>query len=202
MTNRREILQIGITATAWPLASKAARAAGADLAAMTSLPIYKVIYDTRFAESVVFAERAKALGLPVYAIQGDMTRFWYYELYHEWKQGPIAIAGLTAHGPLFCFDQLGRDQGMRVVFKAKHAQPRPGMVAHELSGPLHMLRACETLRDDGARWSHRMADVIGQCPQGKSEISSATAASATDAWSATGDDDALYSWVIAPAQTA
>ena len=50
-----------------------------------------------------------------------MTRFWYDDLYHRWREGPAAIAGLTAHGPLFCFEQLARDLRMRVVLRAELA---------------------------------------------------------------------------------
>lgn len=53
MTNRRKFLQIGITATAWPLASSAVRAAPEE-----ALGFYKVVYDSRFPDSIAFAERA------------------------------------------------------------------------------------------------------------------------------------------------
>jgi len=193
MTSRREFLQIGITATAWPLAVNVARAAGAGEA----VPLYKVIYDRRFSESVAFASRAEALGLPVHAIEGDMTKFWYEELYHVWKQGPVAIAGLTAHGALFCFDQLGRDQGLRVVFRAEHSLRPNGRVEHELSGPLSMLSDSMALGDADDRWGGTMADVIAHCPNGRSEISIASATTAHCEHEA--DAESLYSWVIAPA---
>jgi hypothetical protein len=37
-----------------------------------------------------------------------------------WTKQPVAIAGLTAHGPLFCLERLAWDHGMRVVFRAEH----------------------------------------------------------------------------------
>jgi hypothetical protein len=83
------------------------------------MPILGVVYDTRFHESRVFAERSRALGLRAHAIAGDMTRLWYDEIYPHWQQRPTALAGLTAHGPLFCFAELARDVGMRVVFRAE-----------------------------------------------------------------------------------
>lgn len=193
MTSRREFLQIGITATAWPLAANVAGAA----AAGNALPLYKVIYDRRFPASLAFAARARALGLTVHSIDGDMTKLWYEDLYHVWKQGPIAIAGFTAHGALFCFDQLGRDQGLRVVFRAEHALRDGGLVAHDFSGPVSMLRDGLALSDAGDRWGARMADVVANCPSGRTEVATATSATRGCAHEVT--EDSLYSWVIAPA---
>jgi hypothetical protein len=199
MTSRRAFLQIGITASAWPLASSAVRAAGAELPGADPLALYKVIYDQRFADSTAFADRAAALGLPVHAIDGDMTRFWYDELYHRWKQGPAAIAGLTAHGPMFCFEQLAQDQGMRVVFRAEHQFGPGGDVEHELTGPLSMLQHSLALNGGRADWAACMAEVVAHCPKGRAEISCTAAASAARLRSAAPDSESLYSWVIAPA---
>lgn len=69
-----------------------------------SVTLYKALYDSRFPASVAFAERLAALGTAVVAMTGDMTRFWYDDLYHRWKDGPAAIAGLPAHGALFCLE--------------------------------------------------------------------------------------------------
>jgi hypothetical protein len=145
MTSRRHFLQIGITATAWPLVARATHAAGAG--ARPATPLLGVVYDTRFAESVAFARRSAGLGFRTYAIDGDMTRLWYDEVYHHWRRRPTALAGLTAHGPLFCFAELARDVRMRVVFRAEH-------------------RATA----DGAA----MADVVANCLSGRIEIASAT----------------------------
>jgi hypothetical protein len=203
VTSRRRFLQIGITATAWPLASKAAVAAGLDVGT-SSLAIYKVVVDERFAESVEFGGRANGLGLDVQAISGDMTRLWYDDLYHEWQRRPVAIAGLTAHGPMFCLEMLGRDQGLRVVFKGVHAVDRSGTLRHALSGPIEMLDAALELGDDGEGWTCRIADVIARCPRGRSEISTrateaAGGASETSGLSRGTQRETLYSWVIAPA---
>jgi hypothetical protein len=195
MTSRREFLQIGITATAWPLAPAAVRAAGEISSA--PLPLYRAIFDRRFPASIEFAERAQALGLATHGIDGDMTRFWYDELYHEWKKGPAAIAGLTAHGAMFCFEQLARDQGMRIVFRAEHKLGTAG-VTHTLTGPLAMLGESMALNDRGRRWAACMADVVAHCSRGRAEISTAAAVSA-DAKSEHDGAEPLYSWVIAAA---
>jgi hypothetical protein len=200
MTSRRELLQIGIAAaTAWPLASRADPATGTPAAAARPirLPLYKVVYDVRFAASVAFARRATELAVAVHAIEGDMTRFWYDDLYHRWKREPVAIAGLTAHGPLFCFEQLARDQRMRVVFRAEHRPAGADGIEHRFSGPVGMLGAAGGAVA-AADWPARIADLLTDCPSGRSEI--VTAASRTLANGATSvDGESLYSWVIAPA---
>jgi hypothetical protein len=92
--------------------------AGSDLApnqrgAVTNF--YKVIFDERFPASVAFGVEWIARGAAVHAIRGDITDLWFHDLDLQWKKRPAAIAGLTAHGPLFCLERLAWDHGMRVV---------------------------------------------------------------------------------------
>jgi hypothetical protein len=200
MTSRREFLQIGIAASAWPLATQAARAAGFDgaggaAAGVASLPLYKVVYDTRFAASVAFGRRAASLGAAVHAIEGDMTSLWFDDIYHRWKESPVAIAGLTAQGPLFCFERLAWDQGLRVVFRAEH-----GPAEHVLSGPEGLLDEARGVLAN-ADWAAQMATVVTRCPSGRAEIGHAAVGCAR-ASGLSPADELLYSWVIAPASRA
>ena len=120
MTSRREFLKVGLAASA--LLPAGARASLAVVEAPAAVSLYKVLYDTRFAASVAFAQSAAARGVAVHAMTGDMTPFWYDDLYHRWRQEPAAIAGLTAHGALFCLERLAWEQRMRVVYRG--ADPR------------------------------------------------------------------------------
>jgi hypothetical protein len=158
------------------------------------MPLLGVVYDTRFAESVAFARRSGALGLRTHAIAGDMTRLWYDEIYHHWRQCPTALAGLTAHGPMFCFAELARDVGMRVVFRAEHRATADGAIAHACTGPASMVSATLDACDAPDRLWTAMADVVAQCPSGRTEIASAARVNGT----ATPGRDPLYTWVIAP----
>jgi hypothetical protein len=201
MTNRRQFLQIGIAASALPFATRAARAAGVDVRTngVQSLELYKIVYDNRFPESVAFARRAVTLGVATHAIEGDMTKLWYDDLYHRWAERPAAIAGLTAHGPLFCLERLAWDQHMRVVFRAEH-KPNGSSIDHDVSGPAALLDdACGVVtRGD---WSERMADVVTRCPSGRVEIASRVATSRAAA-DAVHREESLFTWVIAPAHRA
>jgi len=194
MTNRREFLQIGVSASAWPLLSRAAQAAGLEQSG-TAIRIATVVYDTRFADSVGFAERAAALGLATRPIEADMTRLWYDEIYHRWQREPAAIAGLTAHGPMFCFAELARDVRMRVVFRAEH-RVAGTTAAHAIRGPVAMLDEAVTACR-GPRFGAALANVVSRCPQGRTEIASAGVGRDTEP-----DESALYTWVIAPATRA
>ena len=121
MTSRREFLKAGLTASALLPVGARADFAVVEGASAATVPLYKVLYDTRFPASVAFARRAAARGLALQAIAGDMTRFWYDDLYHRWREAPTAIAGLTAHGALFCLERLAWEQRMRVVYRREQS---------------------------------------------------------------------------------
>jgi hypothetical protein len=199
MVNRREILQGGIAVTSLPLVANVAWGAAPE--APAPLPLYKVIYDDRFADSRSFADEARRLGAPIHAIQGDVTSLWYDDLYVRWRSGAAAIAGLTAHGALFCLERLAWDAGMRVVFRADHKPTADGSFHHSLQGPTQMVRAASALRDAGTDWSCRIANVVIGCP---ADVSKKKQRAVYAAASAAVDDDgqALISWVIAPLRRA
>jgi hypothetical protein len=194
-------LQIGLAASAWPLATWSPLAEGGVLGARPTndtVPIYKVLYDLRFPASVAFAHRAAARGVTAQSMAGDMTRFWYDDLYHRWQQGPAAIAGLTAHGALFCLERLAWDQRMRVVVRAEHQLTAAGGVTHEITAPSPLLPiACRAVAKPD--WAAAMADLITQCPNGRAEIGAAQAVTMGDPIVLPPESEPLFSWVIAPA---
>jgi hypothetical protein len=194
MTSRREFLQAGLAASA--LLPLGARASVARVEAPAeSVSLYKVLYDTRFAASVAFARRAAARGVAVHAMTGDMTPFWYDDLYHRWRQAPVAIAGLTAHGALFCLERLAWEQRMRVVYRGEHAAAG-GSVAHRFEGPARLVAAAAEATA-GVAWAAALADVVAGCPRGRAEPGTARSLTALrDADPVPGEP--LFSWVIAP----
>jgi hypothetical protein len=192
MTNRRELLKIGLAAAALPAA---AHAASLELAAPNALRFYKVLYDTRFAASAAFARRAAAVGLAVEAMHGDMTKFWYDDLHHRWKRGPAAIAGMTGYGALFCLERLAWDQRMRVVFRGEHAAAPGGRVAHRFEGPAALLPAAAAAAERPA-WATAVADVVAQFPRERG--ASRTEIAVTALASTLPLPETLFSWVIAP----
>ena len=191
MTSRRELLKAGLVASALPLAASAGFGDSAPGGA--PVPLYKVLYDTRFAASVTFAERAAARGLAVLGTDGDVTRAWYHDLYHRWRQGPAAIAGLTAHGALFCLERLAWDQGLRVAYRGEHAAAPDG-VAHRLDGPASMLSAAAAAMDRA--WDAALAQVVAECPHERTDRRTSTLVTRHAGRAPTAEP--LFSWVIAP----
>jgi hypothetical protein len=128
MVSRREILQGGIAVTSLPLVAglslaptaSAAAAQTLDQAGLARVRLYKVLFDSRFAPARSFGRTAAWRGESVHGFDGDITNVWFHDLHPRWQHGAAAIAGLTAHGALFCLEQLAWDVRMRVVYRAEH----------------------------------------------------------------------------------
>jgi hypothetical protein len=191
MMNRRDMLKGGLAVSALPLAARAGFAAGEPVPVV---PLYRVLYDRRFPASVAFARRAAAIGLAVHGFDGDVTDFWYRDLYYRWRQEPVAIAGLTANGAMFCLERLAWDVRMRVVYRGEHSPAGDGCVVHRLSGPETMLAAARA-DGAGADWAAALADVVAECPRSRTARRTASLVVARQAVPAS---EPLYSWVIAP----
>jgi hypothetical protein len=120
MTTRRDFLQMALTAPLLPTSLRLPSSDGRTdyLSAHAQLgSLYTVLYDERFAESVAFAEEMSRHGTPVTRFRGDITDFWYRDLSQRWKADPVAIAGVTTHGPLFCLERWGWDHGLRLAHR-------------------------------------------------------------------------------------
>jgi hypothetical protein len=117
--SRREFLQAGIAASLLPFAV-AAPGEGAPAGGALP-PLYRVLYDERFPESVAYARAAAGRGAVVTGFAGDITEFWYRDLSLRWREEPVAIAGMTTHGPLFCLERWAWDHGLRVVARVEQA---------------------------------------------------------------------------------
>lgn len=215
MTNRREFLHMGVAALSLPIAARSGVAPGIFAAGERSdeqriegpdaEPLYKILFDERFSACTAFADAIKRRSLPAHAIRGDITEVWFGDLYYRWKQGPVAIAGMTAPGPIFCLEMLARDVGMRVAFRADHryiAERRAsdGRIEHELSGPESVLRQASELEARGERWPGRVAEIVARFPAERDAASKASIAGSA----ARGEDDPehLVTWVIAPVRRA
>ncbi|HXX19909.1 MAG TPA: hypothetical protein VEJ46_10945 [Candidatus Acidoferrum sp.] len=197
MASRREFLQMGVAALTLPISAHAALSTAPSLldSEPMATPLYKIVFDERFSSSRAFAEEAERLGTSVHGITGDMTDLWYHDLYARWKKGPAAIAGLTAHGPIFCLERLAWDQRMRVIFRADHRYRADGSIEHALSGPATMLRQAAALSSE-PDWANRMASLVTHCPANRSQSSQSNVIGPTVKHA--DDPEHLISWVIAP----
>ena len=93
MTNRRDLIKAGLIGVALPLATT-----GAGHAATAAPP-----------------GGVQREGAP----RGDVTDVWFHDLAPRWKQGPAAVAGVTAHNSLFVLERLAWDAGLRVTARAE-----------------------------------------------------------------------------------
>jgi len=196
MASRREFLQMGVAALTLPIAAGGSLPSSISLSnGESSIPLYKMVFDERFAASRAFAKEAERLGVPIHGIKGDMTDLWYHDLYARWKEGPVAIAGMTAHGAIFCLERLAWDQRMRVVFRADHRVLPDGSIEHALSGPASMLRRAGRLSSE-RNWAEEIASIVTRCPPSRPQPSLANVIGPTVKHA--DDPDHLISWLIAP----
>ena len=126
MTTRRDFLHLALTAPLLPASLRMGLPRGTEVPSTnTSVgSLYAVLCDERFAASVAFAEEMARHGTPVTRFRGDITDFWYRDLSQRWKAGPVAIAGVTTHGPLFCLERWAWDHGLRAT--ERHDLPAAG----------------------------------------------------------------------------
>ncbi len=197
MASRREFLQMGVAALTLPISARAALSPASTLLECepAPTPIYKVVFDERFPSSRAFAGEVEMLGASVHGINGDITDLWYHDLHARWKKSPVAIAGLTAHGPIFCLERLAWDHRMRVVFRADHRYRAGSSIEHALSGPGSMLREAAELSSD-ANWTSQIASLVTRCPANRSQPSQTNIVGPTVKHK--DDPEHLISWVIAP----
>ena len=129
MPSRREFIQAGLVVSiapvALPIPTIEGLAARVDVRLPAHRPLYCVVLDVRSPWAGDLAREARRLGIKAVRTNGDITDFWYRDLSRRWKDAPVAIAGVTAHGPLFCLERFGWDHGLRVVFRDTPGDPAP-----------------------------------------------------------------------------
>jgi len=197
--NRRKFLKAGLAGSALPLlAGLSGHSLSAALSGWADGDISLVVSDARFSQARRFAAEAERAGLHSHAIDGDITRLWRDHLLPGWRRQPGPLAGMTARQPLFCLEQLARDHGLRVVFRAEHEPQADGSVRHRLSAPASHLRTLDELLDGQPDWSERLARYSNTCswglaagPCGQASVHSAAVAGEPM-------QEPLISWVMAP----
>jgi hypothetical protein len=136
MPSRREFIQAGLAVSISPATlvdESASPARASDGAQLARHRLAFFVCDLRLPSSVALAREAERLGITVARTCGDITDFWFDDLSRRWKKAPVAIGGLTRHGPLFCLERFGWDHGLRVVFRRTHG---PRAAGAERSGGL------------------------------------------------------------------
>jgi hypothetical protein len=187
---RRKFLESAAVVSAAPLAPKVVFANGTQRA----MPMC-AIFDSRHPGARMFGLRAEHLGVPIRAIQGDITDLWLDELEGRWKSANAAIAGLTERPALFMLEQLGWDYGLRVVYQAEHE------ANDERSAQHHIVRSSlsslgRQLDAAGASWPAVLADQVLTAAEQVASPDVTPSGAAMAAY--LHEPTKLYSWIIAP----
>jgi hypothetical protein len=162
---------------------------------VTTLKLERFIFDTRFAEAFDVAGSVEKLGVPLAPVADDLMEFWYDELDLRWKEGPMALGGVTTEEALFVLETFAQDRAMRVVYRGMHGVAVDGKLEHALSGPRAMLEALQ--RDAQAHaWTEVLAEAMTACPLGAPEMT--RVAFVTSLGGISLRDVPLFSWIIAP----
>ena len=192
MVNRRGVLKIGAATVAgvlvkMPDSGRALPPTGARLAFL------RAVFDERFAECRGFAAELLSAGVCTSPIRGDVAKLWYDNLRVHLRENRLPVAGLTDRTALFCLEELARDVGMRVIFRADHTIDRNGHAQHTAVGPASLVAvALNSPREAG--FGRAMAVLFSQ--------SDLTEPCDTSAQKRTGpfspeNKTALVSWLIA-----
>jgi hypothetical protein len=192
MYNRRSFIQVSAAASS---AALLAGSLSALAAAAPRIDFYKVVFDRDHPASVAFGRAMAGSGLAAQAIGRDVTALWYEDLYHRWRRGPAAIAGMTPAPVAFCLQMLAQESGMRLAFRAEHVAGADGRLAHRLTGPPSVLDRAALL-DKGSQWPRGAAQLVRDCPADFAVKSTLALSSA--AASGFAIREPLVSWVLAP----
>jgi len=201
MPSRREfirsLLALSMAPVALPIRESANLTPGYEIVTPAHHRLHCIVSDVRSRWSSDFGREAERLGVRVVRTSGDITDLWFNDLSRRWRETPVAIAGLTAHGPLFCLERFGWDYGLRVVFRGTHRFLDTRCVEHEISGPTRAIVAAQDAGLTGAGWAGRLAHVLTSCVASRDTTSATvTGVVLTDHL---GDlNEPLVSWMIAP----
>jgi hypothetical protein len=144
MVSRRRVMKIGAATVAGALVNR-------PVPGRNPAPAYsafqRAVFDERFAQCRAFAAELNSAGVLTSAIRGDVAELWYGDLRALMSGNRLAVAGLTDRVSLFCLEELARDVGMRVIFRAEHIIDREqdGHARHSAVGSASLVVVARSL---------------------------------------------------------
>jgi TAT (twin-arginine translocation) pathway signal sequence len=197
MVNRRSVLKIGAATVAGALVKMPV--SGRNLSPERArIAFHRAVFDERFAECRGFAAELHGAGVFTSAIRGDVAELWYDDLRVHLRENRLPVAGLTDRAALFCLEELARDVGMRVIFRADHIIDQNGHTQHTAAGPASLVAVTRSLPPE-AGFGRAIAVQFGQFDISGLNISRAGDTSAQKRTGPFSPDNktALVSWLIA-----
>jgi len=148
MVDRRSVLKIGAATVAgvvvkMPLSGRSLSAGRAQVV------LHRAVFDDRFTECRDFAAELHSAGVFTSAIRGDVAKLWYDDLRVHLRENRLPVAGLTDRVALFCLEELARDVGMRVIFRADHVMDQDGHSQHTAAGTASLAARARDLPQAG-----------------------------------------------------
>jgi hypothetical protein len=196
MVNRRSVLKIGAVTAAGGLVKMSVSGRGLS-PRRANIAFHRAVFDERFAECRAFAAELGSAGVFTSAIRGDVAELWYDDLRVHLSENRLPVAGLTDRAALFCLEELARDVGMRVIFRADHIidqdGDQTGHTQHTAVGPASLVAVTHNL-PPVAGFGGAMAVLFSRFDI--SEPRDTTAQKRTGPFSPE-NKTALVSWVIA-----
>ena len=193
MVNRRSVLKIATATMAGALVKMPV--VGSSLSPTRAhIAFHRAVFDERFAECRGFAAELHGAGILTSAIRGDVAKLWYTDLRVHLRENRSPVAGLTDRAALFCLEELARDVGMRVIFRADHIIDQNGHTEHTSAGPASLVAVARNLPQQGDGFGRTIA--MHFCRFDISEPRHTSAQKLTGPFSPL-DKTALVSWLIA-----
>jgi len=196
MVNRRSVLKIGVATVAGVLVKMPV--SGRNLSpGRAHIALHRAVFDERFAECRDFAVELRGAGFLTSPIRGHVAELWYHDLRVHLTENRSPFAGLTDRPALFCLEELARDVGMRVIFRADHIVDQDGRTQHAAVGPASLVAVARNLAPE-AGFGREMAQLFSQFDGGGLDIGYPrdTAAQKRTGPFSPENKTALVSWVI------
>lgn len=163
-----------------------------------ALNIENIWVDTAMEAGRAYADHATKMGANVIdASQGTSTEL-LPQLDLEWRTNPVALAGVTTHGPMFTLEMLGRRHGMRLAYSAKMIRWDDGTFGVDAKGFGDLASATPAPGLSDAAWAVEMANFTLSTPLDQFTVGGKTTSLQIGDQMAGSYDEPLYVWVIAP----
>jgi hypothetical protein len=196
VTNRRDVLQSALALTTLPIAG-----ALQSLSGKNHFRRLDVVCDSSLPPSIAFANELSRHGSTTYSFAGDVTDLWYNTLHAKWRTAPLTLAGLTAHGPLFCLERLGWEYGLRLTFRSEHYGETLDSLLHSLDDPNTHAQDLSSWVAAGAAWPREVAGLLARDLRTLSQPLSGPRVGGVRSAMAGDDSYSRYrfvSWVLSP----
>lgn len=199
MSNRREFIFQGLAvAAATHLVTQPALAEGPVAGAETASPLTQIVIDTRFADSLAFAQPLAQAGHVLAPIEGDVTRLWLEQLEPQLRAQPQAIAGLTTERSYLCLEMLASGHGLRSVLHAEHLYTGGDHIEHSLRVPRELLALAAPFGHSATHWPEQAARMVAAYRRGQRPEAGRRLYAARLAQPVQPGVEAFVSWVLAP----